>query len=139
VLYNDGRFHREESSQSPGKPPETKVFESSLAPGKLEEVRALLDSSDLKNSTHQAASDEWAAEVEVIKLSIPRGYFVQDLVFANYFPLQENVGGVGLSNNLQRTDKEQKIIKPLQAWLKANVERNNSNPVNTAGNNCQPE
>ncbi|HZQ67457.1 MAG TPA: hypothetical protein VFA68_02970 [Terriglobales bacterium] len=139
VIYSDGRYHREEGSQKAGQPLTARVSESSVTPEKLAELRELLDSADLKNSTHEAPSDEWAAEIEIIKASIPRGYFVQNLVFANYFGAPQNPGHVGgLKNDLRGVDKEIKVIKPLQMWLKANVEATASTPVDTAANDCRP-
>ena len=139
IVYEDGRYRREVGSQKIGQSMTAHVSESSLTPTKVAELREILDATDLKNSAHQAPTDEWANEIEIIRTSIPRGYFVQNLVFASYFSPLQNLGHVGeVNNRLREADKEVKVIRPLQTWLQANVEQGASAPVDAPANDCRP-
>lgn len=121
VVYQDGRYHWERSTQEYRKDREDKVAEDQLSPSAMKELRSILGAADLQNSPGNEEI-EWhrpIGEGTFTYLSIAREQGVQNLVFvATFNPLI--AGDEGMSKTRNRVT-DTKVIEPLKNWMKREI------------------
>jgi len=103
------------------------------------ELKQFLDSAELQSRPFaDPPSGLPVDELEVIFLFIPRGEHVQRLSFWKYFDARR-IGSGGMPNI---TDNGTKLLKPLNRWLKANIEekegKNRLPRTDAIATNCAP-
>jgi hypothetical protein len=120
VVYPSGRFRMEKSSQSYREEFTVRAFESSLSENELHQLRDLLDEPLLRASTHQnLTTARFVRESELTAVAVFREGHTQQLSFANYLsdPIFTSRLGAGHGE-----DPEDRLVKPLQKWLKSHIE-----------------
>jgi len=135
VVYADGRYHLEKSSQQVDGPVSAQVHEASLDASQLQGLRRLLDDPDLKAVQHGNVSD--GAEFSAADLTvvwIPRDGQVQHLQFASDLRMEAAIGGHYVVN-----DRNITLVRPLQKWVKTELPANKTNLIRGATpNQCAP-
>lgn len=133
VVYPDGRYHAEKSSQSGGANMATQVYEARLSEGKLGNVRELLEKPDLAG-LHEGNLPQDAQAAEITVVWIPRAEGLQTLRFARNFSLWHAGRWNSVSN-----DPGARIAEPIQDWVRAELHPSRANQQkNVAGTNCVP-
>jgi hypothetical protein len=123
VVYPDGQYRREKSSQEYMANIRLKAYAGTLSSSQVGELRTLLDAAGLKNIKHEAYQKRPAAEASYTWLVIPRDGTVQYLRFARYFHVYADQDKPGGFSGLQYgVDPEERLVDPVRSWLKTNVE-----------------
>ena len=117
VVFANGDSHREEATQQHGGSVKTKVYERTARGAEVAELRQILSSPELKGSQHNAQPENIPVrELELVRVSIPRGTGVQKLSFFSYF------GALSQYRNVPNaTDHEIANLKPVQQWISAHA------------------
>ena len=141
IVYVDGWYRREKSSQEYLDGIQARAFEGSLTENQLTQLRALLDASDLKNMKHEADVRVFSAEGDATSLAVPRDSTVQRLKFIHAFQVLGNRDKPGgYSGTQYALDSDERVLDPLRNWLKNNIDNQNANEVTgSAPTNCEPE
>jgi hypothetical protein len=140
VIYPDGRYRREKSTQAHGGNVRLQAFEGSLNSTQVAELRALLDAAELKNLKLEASCKQAFGEGDFTSLSIPRQLSVQRLRFDHCFQVLGNRDKPGGYSGTQYVvAPEEHVLNPVREWLKNNVDKQNlpllPDPTPT---NCNP-
>lgn len=140
IVYSDGRYHREKSAQRFESAVKIQTFEGTLRNGQLTELESLLSSETIKALQHRNLPNSPFGEAEITTLVIPRGDSVQQLAFSNSFGFAGNPKSPGgMSDNRGLVDHEERLIQPLQHWLKENIEHSRVSPItHPQATNCVP-
>jgi len=136
IVYASGRYHVERSSQEIGERVKAQVYEASIEPSKVQGLRQLLDDPELKALAHGNIPDATMfSATDITTVWIPRERNVQRLGFANDLRVQAAIGSHYVVN-----DKNAKLIRPLQKWVKTEVAADKSTLVKGAlANQCAPK
>jgi len=140
IVYADGHYRMEKSSQHFLESMTTHAFEAALDSAQIADLQKILDSPELANLRHNLDQTRPASEVEVTRLVIPRATTIQRLSFGSYFNVLGNSRKVGGISNLQYgVDQDRNLIRPLQQWLEKTIESNKlPGPTDTQATNCVP-
>lgn len=135
IVYADGRYHQEKSSQEIGGRVKAQIHEASLEASQLQGLRQLLDDSDLKALQHGNIPDAAVfSATDITRVWIPRDGQVQRLEFANDLRVQAAIGSHYVVN-----DKNTRLIRPLQKWVKTELRADKTNVIDGATpNQCAP-
>jgi VWFA-related protein len=156
VVYPSGKYHAEKGSQKYNleavyKPDnadlsvagraKAAVYEQTLDPSALQNLRDILNQQPLKDAQHDSLPfGKQYTDADITFLSIPRDRSVQRLTFSSYFAVtgaQSRMNAGGTSN--RHIDSEDDLLTPIRKWMKANVNANkDTRQKNLAGNNCAP-
>lgn len=138
VVYPKGKYHYEQETQRIGSADaKVKVFEGHVGPEELGGLTGILDDPALKTRPNDSSAGvTMATEGEMAALTIPREGHVQQLDFRKYFStLRSGSGGMPIIE-----DNGVKVLRPLQQWIKTNVERGASGSQGSLlPNRCKPE
>ncbi len=136
VVYADGRYHLEKSSQEIGGRVKAQVHEASLEASQLQGLRQLLDDPDLKALQHGNIPDAAVfSATDITRVWIPRASQVQHLEFASDLRVQAAIGSHYVVN-----DKNTRLVRPLERWVKTELPANKTNLVEGAvPNQCVPK
>ncbi len=140
IVYADGRYRMEKSSQRFLGSMTTNAFEATLSSAQITDLQKILDSTELANLRHNLDQTRPASEVEVTRLVIPRATTIQRLSFGSYFNVLGNSRKVGGISNLQYgVDQDRNLIRPLQQWLEKTIESNKlPGFADSRATNCLP-
>ncbi len=141
VIFPNGRYRREKSTQEYGTKIRLEAFEGSLSSTQVEELRTLLDATELKNMKHETYDRKLVHEGDMTVLAIPRQSTVQRLVFAHFFQAIGDRDKPGAYSGLQYgLDPDEHVLNPVREWLKENVEKQKLAPLpDSTPTNCDPE
>ncbi len=124
IVYPDGRYRREKSTQRFESTRKVQAFESTLRNDQVTELETLLDAQPIRSLQHNNLSNTPFREMELTTVAIPRGESVQQLAFSSSFGFAGNPKSAGgMSDNRGLVDHEVHLIQPLQHWVKGNIER----------------
>ena len=116
LIYSDGRFHTEKSSQQSGSEIKSQVYEGSIDSANLRTLQQLLDDPSLKKmeqTSHKGA--QLMLQGKVTSLTIFRGKDqAQHLLFAD----EARATGAGRSSVSASNNN---VIRPLEKWIKAEI------------------
>lgn len=141
VIYPDGRYHAEKSSQAYGEGMRSQVVESMLTPPELQNLSQILDAPELRvEYREQTPSGGIIRGGEFVRLQIPTPEGTLRSLFANL----EFVPGYG-SGKIESDDlaaipgSHLALLAPLRAWFKREVEDSKIPPSTDAlPNSCKP-
>ena len=140
VIYRNGQYRREKSSQRLGSAMKVQAFEGLLKSSQIGELREILDFQALKNLQHETPPMVVFNEGEFTRLVIPRSVAIQRLSFASYFgvpPSPREAGG--LSNMRYGVSADEHLLNPLRKWLKKNVDNVKTAPLtDVTATSCVP-
>jgi hypothetical protein len=136
IVYASGRYHVEKSSQEIGERVKAQVYEASLETPKIQGLQQLLDDPDLKALERGNVPDGiMFSATDITAVWIPRENKAQHLAFANDLRVQAAIGSHYVVN-----DKNMKVIRPLQKWVKTELPADKSNLIKGAlANQCAPK
>jgi hypothetical protein len=136
IVYTAGRYHVEKSSQEVGRQIKGQVYEATLELADLQGLRQLLDDPDLKALEHGNIPDGVTySATDITTAWIPRDKKVQHLGFAGDLRVQAAIGSHYVVN-----DKNTRLIRPLQKWVKTELRADKTNLVAGATpNQCAPK
>jgi hypothetical protein len=138
IVFANGSFHREISNQNSSPSFDTnrkdRVVDGQLDDAAVQELKEILIAPDLRNTLTPPNSSGWVREGTTTNLTIPRDNNVQDLFFSSDFN-NPNLSKVGGGQNLTYHEADEKVLQPLNRWIKQNTEKPNkgvvpSKPVN---------
>ena len=142
VVYSDNRFRVEKSHQSLSSSPRSKIYENSLQPNQMEDLKQILDAPDLKALEHRNLPQPYKLfhDADITQLTIPRPSGSQALAFSSYFNTSGGMSEAGGKSNLQYgVGNDNRVLKPLEKWIKANLEGGKNAPLaNAVANGCLP-
>ncbi len=137
IVYQTGQYRMEKSKQEFNSAMKTEVFRDSVSDTTLRQLRQILDGPEL-SQLHQktAAAGMTIREGEVTNLAIPRSNDTQVLSFASFFGahLQEK----GMRDNTHLSVDDSQAIKPLNKWIKANIEERKLQAQDLPATTCIP-
>jgi hypothetical protein len=135
IVYVSGHYHLESSSGSFGGRDGSKIHEAAIDSEKLQGLQQLLNDGDLKALQHGNIPEHSKVTfTELTTLWIPRDKSVQDLRFADV--VAEAAGG----SHYGSSDKNMKLIRPLQKWVKTELKSDKATLVRGAfANGCAPK
>jgi hypothetical protein len=141
IVYPDGHYCRENSTQAYGAQPRLQALEGSLNSTQLAELHTLLDAAELKNLKHEASCKLAFGEGDFTVLTVPRQFTVQRVTFDHCFNVLGNRDKPGGYSGMQYVvTPEERVLDPIREWLKTNLEnqtlasRSASAPVS-----CDPD
>ncbi|MBZ5706655.1 MAG: hypothetical protein LAN63_14995 [Acidobacteriia bacterium] len=137
IIYSDGRYHMERKRQRVGSNTvTTEVLEDSIPSTELQQLKRILDDPALqKRRSEDSAQAVALRDGEFTFLSIPRDDHTQKLVFWKYY----GAFPVGLGGMPSVSDNGVKLIKPLNQWLKSNIDDKKMQPLPDARTTkCEP-
>jgi hypothetical protein len=142
VIYPDGRYHAETSSQSSGESMHSQVMEGVLPPPELDALRQILDAPEWRvEYNEQAPPGIVVRGGEFVRIQIPGPHQILHSVFANldFTPIP------GSSAEAQNNDlaaipgSHLKLLAPLRTWFKQDVEDAKLPPIkDVPATNCKP-
>jgi hypothetical protein len=113
IVYTDGRYHLEKSTQQVFGPVRSLIHEASLEVSTLQGLRRLLDDRELKALQHGNIPDNpMFSATDTIRVWIPRDKDIQQLEFASDLRVQSAMGDHFVIN-----DKNTRLVRPLQKWV----------------------
>jgi hypothetical protein len=127
IVFPDGSYRFEKSSQQVGAKKESQVFEGVMDSEKLHDLGQLLTTPELKSIRQTQSADPFplrplAKEFLFTTVVIPRDDGLQTLTLTTQFgasvPGRQPTGMTGLGYHIE----SEKAIRPLQEWLKKNIE-----------------
>jgi hypothetical protein len=124
VVFPDGNYHRESIKANTSGEQKDRVFEGHLESAAVASLKTLLEASELKNSPSNRSEvhSDLARESQLTALDVLRGNTVQHLVFVSSFNARTPINEVGGRSNLGNHIADGKLLKPLQQWIKANLD-----------------
>lgn len=136
VVYADGRYHLEKSSQQMNEPVKAHIYEASLQATELQGLQKLLDDPLLKELKHGNVPDNSLfAATDITHVWIPRDMEVQEMEFASDLRVQAAIGGHYIVN-----DKNTRLVRPLQKWVNTELRADKVNLIKGAvANACAPK
>jgi hypothetical protein len=140
VVYPDGRYRREKSSQEYLGKIRLQAVEGSLNSTQVGELRTLFDAAELQNMKHDTHRNVASQEADVTWLEVPRQSAVQRLRFAHYFQVRGDRDKPGGYSGLQYgVEPDEHVLNPVREWLKNNVDKQKLAPVHdSTPTNCEP-
>jgi hypothetical protein len=142
VIYPDGRYHAETSSQSSGESMHSQVMEGMLPPPELDALRQILDAPEWRvEYNEQAPPGIVVRGGEFVRIQIPGPHQILHSVFANldFTPIS------GSSAEAQNNDlaaipgSHLKLLAPLRTWFNQDVEDAKLPPIkDVPATNCKP-
>jgi hypothetical protein len=141
VVYPDGRYRREKSSQEYLGKIRLQAVEGSLNSIQVGELRALLDAVELQNMKHETRRNAVVQEADMTWLDVSRQSTVQHLKFAHYFQVRGDRDKPGGYSGLQYgVDPDEHVLNPVREWFKNNVDHQKLTSVHdSTPTNCGPE
>jgi hypothetical protein len=139
VVFGDGNYHLERSSQTRGADRQDKVLSGRVELEAIQKLKILLSSPELaaSPSVRDVGDERPAGERTTTVVSIPRQSEVQNLVFSSTFNTRNNQREVGGLSNLQNHVANPKLIDPLLDWMKLYTEpHTGATELDGAGNGC---
>lgn len=136
IVYADGQYHMEKSSQEMNERVKWRIYEASVEASALQELQRLLGDSALQSLKHgNVPDDSLFAATDITHLWIPRDMETQDLQFATDLRVQAAIGGHYIVN-----DKNTRLVRPLQKWVNTELRADKINLVAGAtANSCAPK
>jgi hypothetical protein len=142
IVYPDGKYHTEKTTQGTGEVMHSQVSESDVAPSELENLRRILNAPEWGVEYHeQPPPGIFIRAGEFVHLQIPGANGIEKSVFANldFTPIS------GADSHMETDDiaaipgSHGKLLAPLRAWFKKNVE-DAKLPVlkDVPASNCKP-
>jgi hypothetical protein len=136
IVYADGRYHVEKSTQQVFGPVRSRVHEAPLDGSKLQSLRGLLDDPELKALQHGNIPDNpMFSATDTIRVWIPRDKDTQHLEFASDLRVQSAMG-----NHYVINDKNTRLVRPLQKWVLSELPADKATLIKGAvPNSCAPK
>ncbi len=142
IIYRSGHFHKEVTVPKWDPASRVQVFEGTIEPQQLQGLGQLLDAEPLRSLEHRRIPSDFFQESEMTELLIPRLKGPQILVFSNNFVPRTRFAepGIAPKKATQGVDRDEKLIQPVQRWLKENIDQAAGKPLKDAvPNRCDPE
>jgi hypothetical protein len=139
IVFADGSFHWESSHQAYGGKREDSVADGQLLPQAVDELRKILNSSDLQRGPTNPGLEKVPPfrEGTFTVLSIPRENQVQNLFLSTAFNTLGNPKEVGGLSNMGYRVADEELLEPLRKWMKKNTDTHSKYAEKTAlGNDC---
>jgi hypothetical protein len=137
VVYPDGKYHFERGVRRPSSGDEkVNILGGNLSRQSFEELKEVLNDPVLKSRTKDnLRGNNIGMEGQVAALAIPRDDHIQQLSFWKFLSSARS-GAAGMPIV---EDNGIKLLKPLQRWIKVNVEDAGAAPREPAvQNRCEP-
>jgi len=140
VVFADGSYRREHANQEIGADRRDRIREGQLDEGKVQELKGILASTDLRNSpgNPDVGNPKFSREDALTTLSVPRERAVQSLVFSSTFNTIGSPNEVGGRSNMTYNIADEKILNPLKRWIKLNVDHDHAPDRSEPGDECAP-
>lgn len=140
IVFGDGAFHREHSNEGIESSRRNTIAEGKLDASAVQELRTILDSTDLKNipGSAELGSSRFAAEAMVTVLTVPRENSQQTLYFSNRFNTIAAPNEIGGRSNMNYRLTDEKLLEPLQNWSRHNTNKGGHVVDKAVGNDCVP-
>jgi hypothetical protein len=135
LIYSDGRYHMEKSSQQSRSEIKSQVYEGSIDSAKVRTLQQLLDDHSLKKMEQMSLKGtQLMLRGKVTTLTIFRGKDqAQHLLFA------DQVRATGAGRSSVSGGNNNSLIRPLEKWIKAEILSIKSPSVNgVTPNRCTP-
>lgn len=144
VIFPDGRFHSEKSSQAFGNEVISQVTEGALPLPAFDSLRHLLDAPEWQvDYKEQLPPESQIRSGEIVHLQIPVPGRVYKSVFMNldFQQFPDLSGAPTQTRDLASfPGSHQKLVGPLRTWFKKNIEEAKIPPLrNGTANLCSPE
>jgi hypothetical protein len=144
VIYPDGRIHSERSSQEYNDQVISHVTEGTLPPPAFDSLRQLLDAPEWRVEYDEhlpAESQIRGGEIVHLQIPVPGGIYKSIFMNVDYQQFPDLSGAPTQTRDLASfPGSHLKLVMPLRAWFKQNVEEATLPPArNTAANLCKPE
>jgi hypothetical protein len=137
VVFPQGNYRSEVKKQSiKSKDFTLQVFEGVLDADEIKSLHQILDDPALQSrQSEDPPTSISTSRAEFTTLAVPRGDRVQVLSFQKWFDQM----GLGAGRSPGTYDNGTKLLKPLNAWLKANIEAHEQIPIaNATETRCSP-
>lgn len=140
IVFEDGAFHKEHSEESLQSSRRNSIAEGKLDGSSVQELKTILDSTDLKNipGSSELGNSRFAGEATVTVLTVPRENSKQTLYFSNRFNTVSAPNEVGGRSNMNYRLTDEKLLEPLQSWSKRNTNKGGHILDKAVGNGCAP-
>lgn len=134
VVGSSGRYRMEKTTQTDNSSPEVHVFEDSVSPAELQNLRNLLDDPELVNLPQaDPQSIPPSLEIGVTRFMIPRSETVPHLLLTSYFNVRARMPDPGGMGNMHYgVEQGAKAVQPLRDWMKDNIEKKKLTPLDNA-------
>jgi hypothetical protein len=138
IVYPDGRYHLERKTQRiASKEVSIAVFEDAVWAGELQKLTQILDNPELQKKTYEEPPyGRPMLEAEFTSLTVPRVDHLQKVSIWRGSEFRR-LGSIGGPPPL--IDHGSKLLKPLQQWLKNNIEQRKTSALpGTTPSKCVP-
>jgi hypothetical protein len=131
VVHADGTYHQEMKAQTFGKSTVTlEIFEDHVGPEALKELPGILDDPQLWSAPHEQPSHAVAVRSGTFStLLVPHDGKVRNAVLWKYYSLYRL--GMGAQPDIE--DNGIKLLKPLEHWVKINLDVRKLTSLRNAG------